>query len=80
MDLDRDSLELMLNLLDSDAGESSSNTSSNSSNATIAEAITKIRDLCKQLQKKGHAKHLDLDTIDVIIISNSLYETNCGGL
>uniref|UniRef100_A0A6A7FXN6 Protein wings apart-like n=1 Tax=Hirondellea gigas TaxID=1518452 RepID=A0A6A7FXN6_9CRUS len=74
MDLDRDSLELMLNLLDSDtaagsaaaatdAGSSASG-SSNGTNSAMGEAMTKIRDLCRQLQKKGHAKHLDLDSID----------------
>ncbi|KAF2367670.1 Wings apart-like protein [Trinorchestia longiramus] len=73
MDLDRDSLELMLNLLDSDGGEertssgASGNCGGSSTNGTsqaMTEAMSKIRDLCLQLQKKGHAKHLDLDSLD----------------
>ena len=71
MDLDRDSLELMLNLLDSDSncpsleGSSNSSAISNGASSIMNESMTKIRDLCRQLQKKGHAKHLDLDNINV---------------
>lgn len=68
MDLDRDSLELMLNLLDADSDEGQS-TSANGASQAMTEARSKTRELCRQLQKKGHAKHLDLDSLDVSTIS-----------
>ena len=63
MDLDRDSLELMLNLLESDA---ESSTSMSQADATMVEQNKKkIRELCRDMQKKGHAKHLNLENINV---------------
>nr|XP_053628469.1 wings apart-like protein homolog [Cherax quadricarinatus] len=62
MDLDRDSLELMLNLLDTDA-----DTSENISPGDVTfvnQNKKKIRELCRDMQKKGHAKHLNLDNIN----------------
>ncbi|ROT79628.1 wings apart-like protein homolog [Penaeus vannamei] len=60
MDLDRDSLELMLNLLDTDA-DASDNTLVDM--AEVDHNKKKIRELCRDMQKKGHAKHLNLNNI-----------------
>lgn len=63
MDLDRDSLELMLNLLDTDA-----DTTENVPSVDVAfinQNKKKIRELCHDMQKKGHAKHLNLENINV---------------
>lgn len=62
MDLDRDSLELMLNLLDTDA-DASDNTLIDM--AEVDHNKKKIRELCRDMQKKGHAKHLNLNNITV---------------
>ncbi|XP_064092507.1 wings apart-like protein homolog isoform X2 [Macrobrachium nipponense] len=62
MDLDRDSLELMLNLLESDA--ESSSTLSPADKTMVEQNKKKIRELCRDMQKKGHAKHLNLDNIN----------------
>lgn len=62
MDLDRDSLELMLNLLDTDA-DASDNTLVDM--AEVDHNKKKIRELCRDMQKKGHAKHLNLNNITV---------------
>lgn len=62
MDLDRDSLELMLNLLDTDA-----DTAENVPSVDVAfinQNKKKIRELCHDMQKKGHAKHLNLENIN----------------
>ncbi|XP_071515023.1 uncharacterized protein wapl isoform X3 [Panulirus ornatus] len=61
MDLDRDSLELMLNLLDTDADTSESVSQGDA--AFVVQNKKKIRELCRDMQKKGHAKHLNLDNI-----------------
>lgn len=62
MDLDRDSLELMLNLLDTDAD---TNENVPSLDVTfITQNKKKIRELCHDMQKKGHAKHLNLENIN----------------
>lgn len=63
MDLDRDSLELMLNLLDTDADTMENVTAADA--AFICQNKKKIRELCRDMQKKGHAKHLNLDNINV---------------
>ncbi|RXG67965.1 Protein wings apart-like [Armadillidium vulgare] len=61
MDLDRGSLELMLNLLDTDGCVTESG--DQLSEAAALDQKSKIRSLCKELQQKGHAKHLKLDNI-----------------
>ncbi|KAK7073967.1 hypothetical protein SK128_000456 [Halocaridina rubra] len=62
MDLDRDSLELMLNLLESDA--ESTTTLLAADKSMVEQNKKKIRELCRDMQKKGHAKHLNLDNIN----------------
>ena len=64
MDLDRQSLELMLNLLDTD--------SISRSNMSVedAEHIEKIKNLCIELQAQGHAKHLKLNQINVSTLND----------
>ncbi|KAB7493973.1 Protein wings apart-like [Armadillidium nasatum] len=61
MDLDRGSLELMLNLLDTDGCVTESG--DQLSEAAALDQKSKIRSLCKELQQRGHAKHLKLDNI-----------------
>ncbi|CAL4066428.1 unnamed protein product, partial [Meganyctiphanes norvegica] len=60
MDLDRDSLELMLNLLDCDE---TAQLDDNTDVALVKQNRKKIRELCRNMQKHGHAKHLHLDNI-----------------
>ncbi|MCL4126452.1 UNVERIFIED_CONTAM: hypothetical protein GTU68_005604, partial [Idotea baltica] len=62
MDLDKSSLELMLNLLDTDS--SSSENMNILPDAAAVDNTNKIRSLCTELQLKGHAKHLKLDKIN----------------
>lgn len=68
MDLDRASLELMLNLLDTDASHH------NALDTLVEQGISgsqldknkrKVRELCEEIKSKGHAKHLNLDNITV---------------
>ncbi|XP_065346925.1 protein wings apart-like [Cloeon dipterum] len=68
MDLERSSLELMLNLLDTDANYA------NALDALVQEGIScsqleknkqKVREVCEDIKSKGHAKHLNLDNITV---------------
>ncbi|KAG8228189.1 hypothetical protein J437_LFUL008627 [Ladona fulva] len=76
MDLDRDSLELMLNLLEVDGGGMGKEGSEGGTGALdhLAGAISsaqldknklKVRELCAEIQSQGHAVHLDLDNITV---------------
>lgn len=62
MDLDRNSLELMLNLLDTDADAAEDVPPVDV--AFISQNKKKIRELCNDMQKKGHAKHLNLENIN----------------
>ncbi|XP_045606168.1 wings apart-like protein homolog [Procambarus clarkii] len=62
MDLDRDSLELMLNLLDTDADTLENVPPVDAS--FVTQNKKKIMELCRDMQKKGHAKHLGLDNIN----------------
>jgi Wings apart-like protein regulation of heterochromatin len=68
MDLDRASLELMLNLLDTDASHT------NALDTLMQQGIScsqleknkqKVREVCAEIKSKGHAKHLNLDNITV---------------
>lgn len=63
MDLDRGSLELMLNLLDTDM--TATDNSNQLSDVAASDLGSKICRLCKELQEKGHAKHLKLESINV---------------
>lgn len=71
MDLDRDSLELMLNLLDTDT-DATSNVSP-ADRLFVTQNKKRIRELCHDMQKKGHAKHLNLDNINVSTVYKSLF-------
>ena len=79
MDLDRDSLELMLNLLETDAGEYLTPSEFSSVLSIFRESFagqvdptegkeleknrSKVRELCEEMVRKGHAPHLQLDSI-----------------
>ncbi|XP_059351201.1 protein wings apart-like isoform X2 [Daphnia carinata] len=58
MDLDRDSLELMLNLLEIDAGQVDP-----LEGKELEKNKLKVRELCEEMVRKGHAPHLQLDHI-----------------
>lgn len=70
MDLDRDCLELMLSLLESDASHKDALDDCGLSHAELLKNKEKVRQLCADIQAQGHAKHLNLDNITV---SNSPY-------
>ncbi|VVD05114.1 unnamed protein product [Leptidea sinapis] len=59
MDLDRESLELMLNLLE-DALDDCGLTS-----AQLTKTQERVRELCAEIKNQGKAQHLDLDNITV---------------
>lgn len=65
MDLDRDCLELMLNLLESDISHTSALDDCGLSDVQLLKTRQKVRELCADIQAKGHAKHLNLDNITV---------------
>ncbi|XP_014289066.1 protein wings apart-like isoform X2 [Halyomorpha halys] len=65
MDIDRDSLELMLSLLESDASHSSALEGCGLSTAELKKTKDRVRSLCQEIQEQGHAKHLNLDNITV---------------
>uniref|UniRef100_A0A1Q3F0X2 Putative sister chromatid cohesion protein n=2 Tax=Culex tarsalis TaxID=7177 RepID=A0A1Q3F0X2_CULTA len=63
MDLDRDSLELMLNLLDTDHHRTDE--PDPATHAQLAKNRLKVRELCEEIKSSGKAKHMDLDAISV---------------
>ncbi|XP_011154252.1 protein wings apart-like isoform X2 [Harpegnathos saltator] len=65
MDLDRDCLELMLSLLESDASHKNALDDCGLSHAELLKNKEKVRQLCADIQAQGHAKHLNLDNITV---------------
>ncbi|RZF43463.1 hypothetical protein LSTR_LSTR001724 [Laodelphax striatellus] len=65
MDLDRHCLELMLNLLESDTSHTSALGDCGLSDAQLHKTRSRVRQLCAEIQEKGHAKHLNLDNITV---------------
>ncbi|XP_024938200.1 protein wings apart-like isoform X2 [Cephus cinctus] len=65
MDLDRDCLELMLSLLESDASHKNALDDCGLSRAELLKNKEKVRQLCADIQAQGHAKHLNLDNITV---------------
>lgn len=65
MDLDRDCLELMLNLLESDVSYQQALDISGLSMGQLDKNKQKVRDLCAEIQSQGHAMHLNLDNITV---------------
>lgn len=58
MDLDRDSLELMLNLLETDAVQMDAG-----EGKELEKNRLKVREICEEMVRKGHAPHLQLDSI-----------------
>jgi len=60
MDLDRDSLELMLNLLEIDTGIGHVDVMEDKE---LGKNKLKVRELCEEMVRKGHAPHLQLDKI-----------------
>ncbi|XP_011505377.1 PREDICTED: protein wings apart-like isoform X2 [Ceratosolen solmsi marchali] len=65
MDLDRDCLELMLSLLESDASHKNALDDCGLSYTELLKNKEKVRQLCADIQGQGHAKHLNLDNITV---------------
>lgn len=65
MDLDRDCLELMLNLLESDASHKNALEHCGLSQTELLKNKEKVRQLCSDIQAQGHAQHLNLDNITV---------------
>ncbi|XP_074113898.1 cohesin release factor wings apart-like [Cotesia typhae] len=65
MDLDRDCLELMLSLLESDASHKDALDDCGLSRTELQKNKEKVRQLCADIQAEGHAKHLNLDNITV---------------
>ncbi len=65
MDLDRDSLELMLNLLESDASHTQALEDCGLTDSQLTKTRDKVRQICADIQAQGHAKHLNLDNITV---------------
>lgn len=68
MDLDRDSLELMLNLLECD--EVGNNVAANGEDVGLTEQQAarnkmKVRELCEEVKGQGKAVHLNLDNVTV---------------
>ncbi|XP_063541659.1 protein wings apart-like [Cydia strobilella] len=65
MDLDRESLELMLNLLESDVSHKNALDDCGLTSAQLAKTRERVRELCAEIKSQGKAKHLDLDNITV---------------
>ncbi|XP_017475552.1 PREDICTED: protein wings apart-like [Rhagoletis zephyria] len=59
MDLDRDSLELMMNLLESEI------VAAPSDRANYERNRQKVRELCEEIKSQGKASHLNVDTLTV---------------
>ncbi|GAB6018847.1 hypothetical protein CHUAL_000507 [Chamberlinius hualienensis] len=72
MDLERSSLDLMLQLLDTDTNMmdvTSFGDTSNRRDRELDKNKEKVVDLCDELQKKGYAKHIDLDNITAAVLA-----------
>jgi len=63
MDMDRDSLKLMLNLLDTDSKIGSALEGTGMDKKELQKNKQKVIDICAEMQKKGHAGSLNLDLI-----------------
>lgn len=73
MDLDRDSLELMLNLLESDASHTKALEDCGLTDSQLTKNRDRVRQICADIQAQGHAKHLNVDNITVGIRTNCFY-------
>ncbi|XP_050667052.1 protein wings apart-like [Leptidea sinapis] len=65
MDLDRESLELMLNLLESDVSHKDALDDCGLTSAQLTKTQERVRELCAEIKNQGKAQHLDLDNITV---------------
>ncbi|XP_072929228.1 uncharacterized protein wapl [Epargyreus clarus] len=65
MDLDRESLELMLNLLESDASHKNALDDCGLTTTQLTKTQERVRELCAEIKSQGKATHLDLDNITV---------------
>uniref|UniRef100_A0A1B0CVH6 WAPL domain-containing protein n=1 Tax=Lutzomyia longipalpis TaxID=7200 RepID=A0A1B0CVH6_LUTLO len=65
MDLDRDSLELMLSLLESDVSHANALDDAGLSQQQLQRNKLKVRELCGEVKGQGKAQHLNLDNITV---------------
>ncbi|KAL4711427.1 hypothetical protein ACJJTC_016181 [Scirpophaga incertulas] len=65
MDLDRESLELMLNLLESDVSHKNALDDCGLTSAQLTKTQERVRELCAEIKSQGKAEHLDLDNITV---------------
>lgn len=65
MDLDRDSLELMLNLLESDVSHANALDDCGLTKEQLLRNKSKVRELCAESKNQGKAVHLNLDNITV---------------
>ncbi|GBP05600.1 Protein wings apart-like [Eumeta japonica] len=65
MDLDRESLELMLNLLESDVSHKNALDDCGLTSAQLTKTQERVRELCAEIKNQGKAQHLDLDNITV---------------
>ena len=63
MDMDRESLELLLNLLDTDCNLKDALESSGFDKRELAKNKQKVIDICTEMKSKGHAGTLNLDMI-----------------
>lgn len=64
MDLDRDSLELMINLLEAD-GVGGSTETGHSDRAGYDRNKQKVRELCEEIKAQGKGTHLNVDSLTV---------------
>ncbi|XP_017112846.1 protein wings apart-like [Drosophila elegans] len=65
MDLDRDSLELMINLLEADGVGSGSTESGHPDRAGYDRNKQKVRELCEEIKAQGKGTHLNVDSLTV---------------
>lgn len=65
MDLDRDSLSLMLSLLESDASHRDALDNCGLTVEQLQRNTQKVRDICSEIKSQGKAVHLNLDNITV---------------
>lgn len=65
MDLDRNSLELMLNLLESDVTHKEALDDCGLNKQQLQRNLQKVKDLCEDIKGQGKAVHLNIDNITV---------------
>lgn len=65
MDLDRDSLELMLNLLESDVSHKNALDDCGLTRDQLQRNKQKVKELCTEIKNQGKAVHLNVDNITV---------------